>query len=53
MLSVIRDESLIREAREDASAIAETDRTLTHHPTLASAVRSLLDDSQAEFLAKT
>ncbi|MBM7786663.1 ATP-dependent DNA helicase RecG [Tenggerimyces flavus] len=53
MLSMIRDESLIREAREDASAIAEADSTLSHHPTLASAVRSLLDDSQAEFLAKS
>jgi ATP-dependent DNA helicase RecG len=53
MLSVIRDESLIRDAREDASAVVEEDPSLTRHPRLASAVRSLQDEAQAEFLAKT
>jgi ATP-dependent DNA helicase RecG len=53
MLSVIRDEKLIADARDDASGVVATDPELRQHPALQDAVRALYDDDRADFLEKT
>ncbi|QMW68338.1 ATP-dependent DNA helicase RecG [Mumia sp. ZJ1417] len=53
LLSVVRDEDVIVEARDDAAAVVATDPTLAAHPALADAVRELEDSTQADYLEKT
>jgi ATP-dependent DNA helicase RecG len=53
LLGVIRDEQLIREAREEATRLVERDPDLLDHPGLAAALRTLLDEERAQFLEKT
>ena len=53
LLTLLRDEELIGQAREEATALVEADPDLAGHPALAAAIDSLLDEEQAEFLEKT
>ncbi len=50
LLSVIRDEDVILEAREEAVALVAADPDLGEHPVLAGALRARLDPERAEFL---
>jgi ATP-dependent DNA helicase RecG len=52
LLSVIDDRDLIGEARREATALVEDDPDLAGHPALVSAIDSLLDEEQADFLEK-
>jgi ATP-dependent DNA helicase RecG len=52
MLQLLRDEDVIREARDEAAAVVAIDPDLRTHPALARAVRELVDAEQAEFLEK-
>jgi ATP-dependent DNA helicase RecG len=52
LLGVIRDEQLIRAAREEATRLVERDPELIDHPGLAGALRSLLDEDRAGYLEK-
>ena len=53
LLRAIRDEDLIAEARDDASAIVADDPDLTAHPELATAVDQVVAEQNADFLEKT
>ncbi|WP_020574809.1 ATP-dependent DNA helicase RecG [Actinopolymorpha alba] len=53
MLSVIRDEAVIQDARTEASAVVEQDPELRSHPALQEAVRALYEDDRADYLEKT
>jgi ATP-dependent DNA helicase RecG len=52
MLTLLRDEELIVQARTEAQAVVDADPRLAGHPALVSAIRALLDEEQAEFLEK-
>ena len=52
LLTLLSDEALIGQAREEATALVAADADLASHPALAAAIRSLLDEEQAEFLEK-
>jgi ATP-dependent DNA helicase RecG len=52
MLQLLRDEDVIREAREEAVALVAGDPELARHPALAQAVRDLVDEERAEYLEK-
>ena len=52
LLRLLPDEDLIRQAREDASAVVSADPQLTGHPALRAAIDELLG-VQAEYLDKT
>jgi ATP-dependent DNA helicase RecG len=52
LLSLLRDEELIAEARVEATALLETDRGLADHPGLAAEVAALTADERAEWLEK-
>jgi len=52
LLSLLRDEKLITEAREEATALVATDPALAGQPALAAAVAGLVADEQAEYLDK-
>jgi ATP-dependent DNA helicase RecG len=52
MLQLLRDEDVIREAREEAVALIAGDPELARHPALAQAVRDLVDEERAEYLEK-
>ncbi|WNV89953.1 ATP-dependent DNA helicase RecG [Umezawaea sp. Da 62-37] len=52
MLSLLRDEEVIREARVEAQQVVEADPDLTAHPGLAGLVAGLLDEERAEYLEK-
>jgi ATP-dependent DNA helicase RecG len=52
MLRLLRDEDVIRAARDEAVALVETDRELTRHPALAQAVADLVDAERADYLEK-
>ncbi|MET1071860.1 MAG: helicase-related protein, partial [Umezawaea sp.] len=52
MLSLLRDEEVIREARVEAQQVVESDPDLTAHPGLAGLVAGLLDEERAEYLEK-
>ncbi|MDX6351778.1 MAG: ATP-dependent helicase RecG [Streptomyces sp.] len=52
MLTVIEDEDVIAEAREEATALVAADPELTGHPDLRSALESLLDADREEYLDK-
>ncbi|MGZ5415203.1 MAG: helicase-related protein, partial [Aeromicrobium sp.] len=53
LLSVVKHEKVIFEAREDADAIVTADPQLLGHPVLAEAVRTLESTDQAEYLERT
>ena len=53
MLSVLRDEDIIDEARDEATALVARDPELLEVPALARAVSALLDEEQAEYLEKS
>jgi ATP-dependent DNA helicase RecG len=53
LLSLLADEDLIRQAREEASAVVAEDPDLTRHQPLAEAIADLLGPQRAEFLDKT
>ena len=52
LLSVLRHEDVIVDARAAATALVASDPELTHHRGLAGAVRRLVDSEQAEYLEK-
>jgi ATP-dependent DNA helicase RecG len=52
LLSLLRDQELILEARDDARAIIDFDPTLADHPALAAAVRAFLNPDTADYLSK-
>jgi ATP-dependent DNA helicase RecG len=52
LLSLLRDEALIAEARAEAQALLETERGLADHPGLAAEVAALATDERAEWLEK-
>jgi ATP-dependent DNA helicase RecG len=52
LLTLLSDEALIGQAREEATALVEADPELASQPALAAAIGSLLDEEQAEFLEK-
>ena len=51
-LSLVRDEELILQAREDAAELVASDLDLTAHPELSVAVGERLDEEQAAFLER-
>jgi ATP-dependent DNA helicase RecG len=53
LLSLLADEDLIRQAREEAAAVVTEDPDLTSHQPLAEAIADLLGPQRAEFLDKT
>jgi ATP-dependent DNA helicase RecG len=52
LLSLLRDEELIAQARVEATALLESDRGLADHPGLAAEVAALTADERAEWLEK-
>ncbi len=52
LLTLLRDEDLIGNARTEAIQLVEADPALAGYPALAAAAASLLDDERAEFLEK-
>ncbi|MFA1549495.1 ATP-dependent DNA helicase RecG [Actinomadura chokoriensis] len=52
LLTLQRDEDVIRDAREEATALVEDDPDLAEHPGLATVLASLLDEDRADFLEK-
>ncbi|MEO6089922.1 MAG: helicase-related protein, partial [Umezawaea sp.] len=52
MLSLLRDEDLIRDARVEAQQVVDADPDLAAHPGLAGLVAGLLDEERAEYLEK-
>ncbi|WP_067793710.1 ATP-dependent DNA helicase RecG [Actinomadura formosensis] len=52
LLTLQRDEDVIRDAREEATALVESDPDLSGHPGLATVLASLLDEERADFLEK-
>jgi ATP-dependent DNA helicase RecG len=52
LLQLLRDEDVIRAAREEAVALVESDPELDRHPAMAQAVRDLVDDERADYLEK-
>ncbi|MFC5186132.1 ATP-dependent DNA helicase RecG [Actinomadura harenae] len=53
LLTLQRDEDVIRLAREEATALVEDDPELERHPGLATELASLLDEERTEYLEKT
>ena len=52
LLSVLRDEDLIREARAEAVRIVDADPELAEHPALRATVAALVAEERADFLEK-
>ncbi len=52
LLSVLRDEDTIADAREDAAGVVAADPDLDGHPALRTALAQYVDDQRAEFLEK-
>jgi ATP-dependent DNA helicase RecG len=52
LLTLLRDEDLIGQARREATALVDRDPELDRHPGLAAAISELLGPDQAEFLEK-
>jgi ATP-dependent DNA helicase RecG len=52
LLTLIKDEELILEARDEATALIESDPELERHPELAAELAALVDDERAEYLEK-
>ena len=53
LLSVLEDEDVIAEAREDAEALLAEDPALTRHAGLREALRRAAERDETEFLEKT
>ncbi|MGA2829038.1 MAG: ATP-dependent DNA helicase RecG [Streptosporangiaceae bacterium] len=53
LLSLLSDEELINQAREEAAAVVAGDPDLARHPGLSAAIVDLLGPQRAEFLDKT
>ena len=52
LLSLLRDEELIAQAREAAAALVAADPDLSGLPLLAAQVAALVDEERSEFLEK-
>ncbi|GAB7050591.1 ATP-dependent DNA helicase RecG [Catenuloplanes indicus] len=52
LLSLLRDQKLIAEARAEALSLVRDDPELDRHPALAASVAALVDDERAEYLEK-
>jgi ATP-dependent DNA helicase RecG len=52
LLSLLRDEELIADARDEAAALVDADPELARHPVLAAEIAALLDPDRAEYLEK-
>jgi ATP-dependent DNA helicase RecG len=52
LLTLLADEELIGQARQEATALVDGDPPLASHPAVAAAIAALLDEEQAEFLEK-
>ncbi|HEV3291324.1 MAG TPA: ATP-dependent DNA helicase RecG [Streptosporangiaceae bacterium] len=52
LLTLLTDEALIGQAREEAASLVAADPELAGHPALAAAIGTLVDAEQAEFLEK-
>jgi ATP-dependent DNA helicase RecG len=53
LLSLLRDEAIIRQSRQDATAMVAADQCLENHSGLARAMARLAAANQADFLSKT
>jgi ATP-dependent DNA helicase RecG len=53
MLSLLRDQDVIEQARVDARELVAADPELAEHPGLARMVSELVDDERAEYLEKS
>jgi len=53
LLSLLRDEKIIAEARAQATLLVAENPTLDTHPALAALVDDLVDDDRAEYLEKS
>ncbi|MGH3458372.1 ATP-dependent DNA helicase RecG [Aeromicrobium sp.] len=53
LLSVVRHEDVITDARDAALEVVAADPSLDHHPALAAAVRALEETEQADYLERT
>ncbi|WP_285650046.1 ATP-dependent DNA helicase RecG [Actinomycetospora sp. NBRC 106375] len=52
MLSVLKHEELVAEARDEARTVLADDPSLARHPGLAALVRSVVGDERADFLER-
>jgi ATP-dependent DNA helicase RecG len=52
LLTLLRDEEIIRDARAEATALVEEDPRLVAHPGLAAELAALLDEDRANYLEK-
>jgi ATP-dependent DNA helicase RecG len=52
LLTLLRDEDLIADARREATALVDVDPVLSTEPALADAISMLLDRERADFLEK-
>ncbi|GLW62578.1 hypothetical protein Arub01_08220 [Actinomadura rubrobrunea] len=52
LLTLLRDEEVIRAAREEATRLVDEDPELAEHPALADELAALLDEERADFLEK-
>ena len=52
LLTLAKDEDLIKAARQEAAALVDADPALADQPTLARAINAMLDVERAEFLEK-
>ncbi len=53
LLTLLRDEDLIGQARQEATALVSADPGLARHPELAAALAGLVDPERAGYLEKT
>jgi ATP-dependent DNA helicase RecG len=53
LVSILRDEEILEQARIAAVEIVQSDPELSAHPALARAVQSLIDNARAEFVKKS
>ncbi len=53
LLTLLRDEDIIRAARAEATALVEQDPDLAGHPALAAELAALIDEDRVEYLEKT
>jgi ATP-dependent DNA helicase RecG len=52
LLELLKDEELIRSARDEATALMHADPALSAHPALAAALAAMLDESTVAYLEK-
>ena len=52
LLTLLKDEEIIRAARAEAAALVEADPELSGHPELAAELVALVDEEQAGYLEK-